>query len=113
MTTEVIKNNRDETIDLSQRGRVRDWKEMKLILDSNINDHNKRYLLLYFHAQRNIVNGDIRKAREKFSRMDKWAEREVYKNFSGFEDVNEEILSMIDLAVRGETQRDKPKHSAY
>jgi len=82
-------------------GKVHDWGEMSSILDSHLRPENKKYLRVYFRTQCLLAENKKIKAQKLFGRLSKFTE------FDKFEEdpANQRILSLIDLAVRGETRR--------
>ncbi|HJX46173.1 MAG TPA: hypothetical protein VJ399_03345 [Patescibacteria group bacterium] len=82
-------------------GKVRGWGDMRHILDSKICPDNERFLHVYFRSQLFIAEGKPTKAKRLFNLLSHWT------GFDKFEEnpKNQEALSLIDLAVRGDTNR--------
>ncbi len=84
-------------------GRIRDWVTIQTLLPEDLAEGEMRLLKSYYRAQLKIVHGQKKKAGKLLDRLD---------NICGFQDLEEnrgELFKVIDLAVRGETNRDTSK----
>jgi len=95
MTSEL---HSDNTVPEDRIGKVHDWGEMSSFLPSDIVAESERFLRAYFKAQLFLQEGKRVKAKRLFSGLDRTT------GYSDFEDSNQDVLRIIDLAVRGESR---------
>ena len=92
--------NNNGVIPPERKGKVRDWGEMEGYFNPlKIDPSCVRFLRCYFRSQLLIIEGKPVKAKRLLNRLDKWT------GFADFEEMNQKLLSIVDLGVRGKTIR--------
>jgi len=85
-------------------GAVRSFGEMQAILPNSLRESEINFLEVYFRLQKRIVEGRMIKARTISDGLRKKT------GWSEFEENHEDLLTIIDMAVRGNTNRLLPTH---
>ncbi|PIU71972.1 hypothetical protein COS80_00335 [Candidatus Woesebacteria bacterium CG06_land_8_20_14_3_00_39_27] len=76
---------------------VSKWSEINSSIQ--VDDDRKKWLRSYFKAQEALAAKDFSKARKIFTRLNK------IEGYNDFEDNNQNLFMLIDIAVRGKTNR--------
>ncbi|MCX6706311.1 MAG: hypothetical protein NTV24_04400 [Candidatus Woesebacteria bacterium] len=75
------------------------WSQIKSSLPEQLVDPEKKWLRTYFKAQEALSVKDFNKARKIFTRLNN------IEGYNSFEDHNQNLFMLIDVAVRGQTNR--------
>lgn len=86
------------TVPEDRIGRVHDWAEMSSFLPADAVTECEKFLRGYFRAQLLLESGKKIKAKRIFDALDKAT------GYIEFEDSNHSLLTIIDMAVRGESR---------
>ena len=91
----------DESILISKKGKVRTWSELANLLPTDADPISIKFTRAYFIGQIRIAEGNIKKAKQYYGEISR-----KIKGYKEFEDENPQLLTAIDILVKGKTNRE-------